>query len=182
MRRLLITGGAGFIGANFVHYWTLHHPGDFIAVLDALTYAGNLATLERMGGRPNFKFVQGSILQRDVVQSLLTEHRLDTIVHFAAESHVDRSIVDDDAFIETNVVGTHKLLKAARDVWSQRPGGFENCRFHHVSTDEVYGSLGPSDAPFTEDSPPMGPIRRMPPARRHPITWYVRTTVRSACR
>jgi dTDP-glucose 4,6-dehydratase len=177
MRRLLITGGAGFIGANFVQYWMRHHPGDFVTVLDALTYAGNLANLEPVTRQPNFKFVHGNILDRDAVRSLLVEYRLDTIVHFAAESHVDRSIVDDDAFIETNVVGTHNLLKAARAVWSKRPHGFDDCRFHHVSTDEVYGSLSPSDDPFTENSPyaPNSPYAASKAASDHLVRAYYKT-------
>ena len=146
--RLLVTGGAGFIGANFVHYWLAKHPGDRLVVLDALTYAGNRASLATAAGHPSYRFVHGNILDLNLVTGLLREEEIDTVVHFAAESHVDRSILGPDAFIETNVVGTHTLLKAARAVWLA--GGGRPHRFHHVSTDEVYGSLAPADPPFSE--------------------------------
>lgn len=146
MAELLVTGGAGFIGANFIHYWRSHHPHDGITVLDALTYAGNRANLNGLDG---VELVVGDIGDTDLVDRLLREHNVDTIVHFAAESHVDRSITGPDAFIETNVVGTHSMLKAARKVWLDTGTGQPH-RFHHVSTDEVYGSLGPHDAAFAE--------------------------------
>lgn len=146
MAELLVTGGAGFIGANFVHYWRQHHGGDGITVLDALTYAGNRANLDGLDG---VELVVGDIGDTALVEKLLSERGIDTIVHFAAESHVDRSITGPDAFIETNVVGTHSMLKAARKVWLDSGTGRPH-RFHHVSTDEVYGSLGPDDAAFSE--------------------------------
>src|SRR4051812_44902687 len=149
MRRLLVTGGAGFIGANFVHHWLHHHPDDRVVVLDALTYAGNRANLAPVEEHAGFRFVHGNIVNEDLVKDLLTSEQLDTIVHFAAESHVDRSILGPDAFLETNVMGTHALLKAAKSVWLRGPVR-DTHRFHHVSTDEVYGSLGPTAAPFTE--------------------------------
>jgi dTDP-glucose 4,6-dehydratase len=152
MKRLLITGGAGFIGANFVHYWLNYHPGDRVVVLDALTYAGNPANLEAIADRAEYRFVHGNICDTSTVEQLLREERLDTIVHFAAESHVDRSIEGPDAFIETNIVGTHSLLKGARRVWLDEKQ-VPTHRFHHVSTDEVYGSLGAADAAFTESTP-----------------------------
>ena len=105
MRRLLVTGGAGFIGCNFVHHWLIEHPGDRVVVLDALTYAGNLANLDRVKARQEFRFVHGNICDTALVENLLREEMLDVIVHFAAESHVDRSIAVPDAFIETNVIG-----------------------------------------------------------------------------
>src|ERR1035441_5400545 len=117
MARLLITGGAGFIGANFVQYWLAQHPGDRVVVLDALTYAGNLANLQPVQKRPELRFVHGNIVDTPLVERLLREEQLDTIVHFAAESHVDRSIEGPDAFIATNIIGTHSLLKAARRMW-----------------------------------------------------------------
>jgi len=152
LRRLLVTGGAGFIGANFVHYWLAQHPGDPVVVLDALTYAGNLASLDPVRSRPELTFVQGDIRTPGLAEGLLRDHRITTIVHFAAESHVDRSIHGPDAFMETNVLGTHELLKAARAVWLGDAGAPADARFHHVSTDEVYGSLGPSDTAFREES------------------------------
>lgn len=145
MARLLVTGGAGFIGANFVHYWRKTHPQDLLVVLDSLTYAGNRDNLD---GLTDVAFVEGDIADFDLVRGLLVDRQLDTIVHFAAESHVDRSISGPDAFIQTNVVGTHALLKAAKAAWIDR--GVESHLFHHVSTDEVYGSLGPDDAAFSE--------------------------------
>src|SRR5260221_6923120 len=138
----MVTGGAGFIGSNFVHYWRARHPNDALVVLDSLTYAGNRANL---AGETDIVFVHGDIRNYELVEKLISDHALDTIVHFAAESHVDRSIHGPDAFIDTNVNGTHTLLKAAKAVWLDRGTGHPH-RFHHVSTDEVYGSLEP-DAP-----------------------------------
>jgi dTDP-glucose 4,6-dehydratase len=146
---LLVTGGAGFIGANFVRYWTSKHPSDSIVVLDALTYSGNEANLEGVNGT---SFVHGDIRDTALVRTLLVEREIGTIVHFAAESHVDRSIDGPDAFIETNVLGTHSLLKAAKSVWLDK-GTSQPHRFHHISTDEVYGSLDADDAPFHELTP-----------------------------
>jgi dTDP-glucose 4,6-dehydratase len=145
--RLLITGGAGFIGANFVLYWRRLHPKDSIVVLDVLTYAGNRSNLESMGGDKKFEFVQGDICDTALVQGLFRRHDFDIVVHFAAESHVDRSIVSSSAFVRTNVVGTHTLLNCALASWKSSTAGR---RFHHVSTDEVFGSLSPDDPPFTE--------------------------------
>jgi len=176
MRRLLVTGGAGFIGSNFVHYWLRHHPGDRVVVLDALTYAGNLANLEAAQDRPEFRFVRGNICDQALVETLLREESIDTVVNFAAESHVDRSILGPDAFIETNVVGTHCLLKAARKVWLDERR-VEHHRFHHVSTDEVYGSLGPEDPAFSESTPyaPNSPYSASKAASDHLVRAYHHT-------
>lgn len=152
MATLLITGGAGFIGANFVHHWHRTHPGDRLIVLDALTYAGNRATLAPLEGLANFRFVRGDIGDRALVAQLFASEQVDTVAHFAAESHVDRSILGPDAFIQTNVVGTFTLLEAFRHHW-QDQGQPDHYRFLHVSTDEVYGSLGPNDPAFTETTP-----------------------------
>ena len=149
MAELLVTGGAGFIGANFVHYWREHHPSDTITVLDALTYAGNPANIAGLDG---VELVEGDICDTALVETLLAERDIQTIVHFAAESHVDRSITGPDAFVTTNVIGTHSLLKAARKLWLDSGTGKPH-RFHHVSTDEVYGSLGPNDPAFSENTP-----------------------------
>ncbi|MFO7552682.1 MAG: dTDP-glucose 4,6-dehydratase [Haliea sp.] len=148
-RSLLVTGAAGFIGANFVHYWRQRYPGDRIVALDALTYAGNRANLAGLEGSPDFYFVHANICDYPQVLATLREHRVDTLVHFAAESHVDRSITGPDAFIATNIVGTHSLLQAAREYWL---GGAQPLphRFHHVSTDEVYGSLAADASGFHE--------------------------------
>ena len=176
MARLLVTGGAGFIGANFVHFWLAEHPGDRLLVLDALTYAGNLANLPAAGERAEFRFVHGNICDTPLVERLLREERLDTIVHFAAESHVDRSIEGPDAFVQTNVVGTHSMLKAARRVWLEEKS-VPTHRFHHVSTDEVYGTLGPDDPPFTECTPyaPNSPYSASKAASDHLVRAYHHT-------
>ena len=149
MRTLLVTGGAGFIGTNFVRQWVGSHPRDRVVVLDALTYAGNFANLTDLQGLPNFVFVQGNILDEKIVETLMLEYSVNVIIHFAAESHVDRSILGPDAFVQTNVVGTHALLKVAKTCWLDRGTGQPH-RFHHVSTDEVYGSLGPEVPAFRE--------------------------------
>ena len=176
MARLLVTGGAGFIGANFVHHWLGTHAGEPVVVLDALTYAGNLANLEPVKMRPELRFVRGDIRDTALIERLLREERLDTIVHFAAESHVDRSIHGPDAFIDTNVQGTHSMLKAARTVWLEERTVSAH-RFHHVSTDEVYGSLGPEDAPFTERTPyaPNSPYSASKAASDHLVRAYHHT-------
>ena len=156
MTTWLVTGGAGFIGGNFV----LRAVADGIKVvnLDALTYAGNRDTLASLEGDPNHVFVHGDIGDRALVAKLLAEHRPDAVVNFAAESHVDRSIDGPAAFIQTNVVGTLALLEAVRDHWKSLDGDAkatapkENFRFLHVSTDEVYGSLGETGL-FREDTP-----------------------------
>ena len=174
-KSLLVTGAAGFIGANFVHYWAAAHPDDTIVAYDALTYAGNRANLEPLSGDANFSFVHADICDYDRVLATLREHATDTIVHFAAESHVDRSITGPDAFIETNVVGTHSLLKAAREVWLSGDG--MDHRFHHVSTDEVYGSLAPGDPGFFEEQKyePNSPYSASKAASDHLVRAYHHT-------
>jgi dTDP-glucose 4,6-dehydratase len=182
MTNLLVTGGAGFIGANFVHYWRAHHPADAIIVLDALTYAGNranLATAEPVS------FVHGDIRDTALVETLMRDHKIDTIVHFAAESHVDRSIHGPAAFVDTNVIGTLSLLTAARAVWLAGSG--QPHRFHHVSTDEVYGSLGRDDPAFSETTAyaPNSPYSASKAASDHLVrAWhhtYGLQTVTSNC-
>lgn len=149
VQNILVTGGAGFIGSNFVCYWLNQYPDEKIVALDALTYAGNKANLDSVIDNPNLRFVLGDILDTGLVKTLLIEERIDTIVHFAAESHVDRSIHGPDAFLKTNIEGTHSLLKAAKEVWLDSEDVLSH-RFHHVSTDEVYGSLLPNAPAFTE--------------------------------
>jgi dTDP-glucose 4,6-dehydratase len=174
---LLVTGGAGFIGANFVHYWLGCHPHDAVVVLDALTYAGNLASLEPVRSHPRLSFVQGDIRTPHLAEALLRDHSISIVVHFAAESHVDRSIAGPDPFLETNVLGTHELLKAARQVWLEEGRADGPCRFHHISSDEVYGSLDPADPPFTEESPyrPSSPYAASKAASDHLVRAYQRT-------
>ncbi len=152
MSRMLVTGAAGFIGANFVRYWRKHHPTDHIVVVDVLTYAGNPHNLDGLLD-DRCLLEQVDINDTDRVMELLREHKLNTIVHFAAESHVDRSIEGPDVFIEANVLGTHSLLKAARQVWQVEGQAMDDHRFHHVSTDEVYGTLEPEEPAFTEQTP-----------------------------
>jgi dTDP-glucose 4,6-dehydratase len=175
-KSLLVTGAAGFIGANFVHYWAQAHPQDTVVAYDALTYAGNLASLDALQGNRHFSFVHADICDYDTVLATLREHSVDTVVHFAAESHVDRSITGPDAFIETNVVGTHSLLKAAREVWLGGDSILPH-RFHHVSTDEVYGSLS-ADAPgFHEQQKyePNSPYSASKAASDHLVRAYQHT-------
>jgi dTDP-glucose 4,6-dehydratase len=174
---LLVTGGAGFIGVNFVQYWLDRHPEDSIVVLDALTYAGHLSSLESVLSHPRLQFVKGDIGTPGLAESLLREHALTRVIHFAAESHVDRSISGPDPFLKTNVLGTHELLKAARKVWLEEGRGGERPLFHHVSTDEVYGSLEPNDPPFTEESQyaPSSPYAASKAASDHLVRAYHRT-------
>ncbi len=150
MKHLLVTGGCGFIGSNFVRHWLREHPHSQVTNIDALTYAGHRASLEDIEGDDRYHFVQGDICDQSLVQALLETQAIDTIVNFAAESHVDRSIADSAEFLRTNINGTHSLLEAARAVWGDSP---EGCRFLQVSTDEVYGSLGPADPAFNELTP-----------------------------
>jgi dTDP-glucose 4,6-dehydratase len=152
-RRVLITGSAGFIGANYVHYFLASDPQVQIVSLDLLTYAGNQEHLERLPDASRHTFVRGDICDGDLVARLLREHQIDTIIHFAAESHVDRSIEGPGVFVRTNVVGTFTLLDAARRYWlDEQRWDASQCRFHHVSTDEVYGSLQRTDPAFIETS------------------------------
>jgi dTDP-glucose 4,6-dehydratase len=177
VNRLLVTGGAGFIGANFVHYWLRQHAIPKVIALDALTYAGNLNNLESVRSDDRFKFIRADICDTETVTDLLKKENIDCIVHFAAESHVDRSITGPDEFVRTNVVGTHSLLKSARAAWSVNGGMRQDVRFHHVSTDEVYGSLT-SDAPaFTESTPysPNSPYSASKAGSDHLVRSYLHT-------
>ena len=176
MRRLLVTGGAGFIGANFCHHWCAAHPADRVVVLDALTYAGNLASIATLIDGDRVRFERGDIGDRERLGTLLAEEAIDTVVNFAAESHVDRSIQDPAQFLRTNVLGTEALLAAARAAWGADPAA-RGCRFHHVSTDEVYGSLGPGDAAFTETTPyaPSSPYAASKAAADHLVRAYAHT-------
>jgi dTDP-glucose 4,6-dehydratase len=170
---LLVTGGAGFIGGNFVHYWSKQYPDDSLVVLDCLTYAGNRSTI---AGVEQADLVVGNIRDTALVERLLRERSISTIVHFAAESHVDRSIAGPDAFIDTNILGTNSLLKAARTVWLDRGSGQPH-RFHHVSTDEVFGSLGPADPAFSETTPyaPNSPYSASKAGSDHLVRAYHHT-------
>jgi dTDP-glucose 4,6-dehydratase len=150
---ILVTGGAGFIGANFVRDWCAQSDVPVVN-LDKLTYAGNLGNLEELKGNPRHIFVHGDIGNRTLVRSLLHQHRPTAIVHFAAESHVDRSITGPAVFVEVNAVGTFNLLTETLAYWQAlAPAEQSSFRFHHISTDEVYGSLGPDDPAFSETTP-----------------------------
>ncbi len=151
MKNVLVTGGAGFIGSNFVRYLLDVEPQIKIINLDTLTYAGSLENLKDLPNAERHTFVQGDICSRDLVRDLLHQHQVDTLVHFAAETHVDRSILSPEPFIQANVIGTFTLLEAARQFWLvEKSLPIEQVRFHHVSTDEVYGTLGPDDPAFSE--------------------------------
>lgn len=165
---LLITGGAGFIGSNFVHYILKKYPDYKVVNLDLLTYAGNLKNLQGVEDNPNYTFVKGDINDYDLVSRLVKENKIDTIVHFAAESHVDRSISGPDLFLQTNILGTHNLLKVALEN--------NKIRFHHVSTDEVFGSLG-EDGKFNEQTPydPKSPYSASKASSDHLVRAYVNT-------
>ncbi|MBT3817030.1 MAG: dTDP-glucose 4,6-dehydratase [Candidatus Magasanikbacteria bacterium] len=164
--KLLVTGGAGFIGSHFIRYMLDTHADVFIVNLDVLTYAGNLENLKDIEKDPRYTFVKGDICDRDLVFDLVRD--VDIVVHFAAETHVDRSIMDSSAFIRTNVLGTQVLLDAVKE---------HNKRFHHVSTDEVFGTLRPEDAPFNEESPydPRSPYSAAKAASDHLVRAYYHT-------
>lgn len=153
-KNVLVTGGAGFIGSNFVRYLLGADDRVRIVNVDLLTYAGSLANLQELPDPDRHRFVEGDIGDRELVDELLREERIDTIIHFAAESHVDRSISGPAPFVQTNLVGTFTLLEAARACWLDEAGvDTRRVRFHHISTDEVYGALGANDPPFTETTP-----------------------------
>jgi dTDP-glucose 4,6-dehydratase len=174
VKTVLVTGGAGFIGSNFIRYWLREHPADKVVNLDALTYAGNLENLADVEVSAQYQFVRGDICDAAALESIFTGHAIDTVVHFAAESHVDRSISGPGAFIQTNIHGTYSLLEAARKHWS---GDFGGRRFLHVSTDEVYGSLGTDDAPFSETTAyaPNSPYSASKASSDHLVRAYFHT-------
>ena len=155
-KTILVTGGAGFIGSNFVPYFCEKYPEYKVINLDKLTYAGNLDNVKECEAMPNYEFVQGDICDAEFIENLFAKNDIRGVIHFAAESHVDNSISGPRAFINTNILGTFNLLEAARKLWMSAPNqykqGYENCRFHHISTDEVYGTLG-NDGMFEETTP-----------------------------
>ena len=159
MKNILVTGGAGFIGANFVPYFIENNPDYHLVNLDLLTYAGNLDNVKEVENHPRYTFVQGDICDRNFVEDLFQKYQFHDVIHFAAESHVDNSISGPEAFIKTNVLGTFNLLDTARKLWMSAPNqyndGFESSGFHHVSTDEVYGTLG--ETGLFEETTPYAP-------------------------
>ena len=176
-RNVLVTGGAGFIGCNFVRHLLATEPDARIVTLDLLTYAGSLDNLRELTDLARHTFVQGDICDRPLVDRLLREHAIDTITHFAAESHVDRSITGPAAFVQTNLVGTFTLLEAARSAWLEGGKTAEHYRFHHISTDEVYGTLKPNDPPFSETTPyaPNSPYSASKAGSDHLVRAYFHT-------
>ncbi|WP_228853123.1 dTDP-glucose 4,6-dehydratase [Aegicerativicinus sediminis] len=159
MKNILVTGGAGFIGSNFIEYYLQEYPKDKIINLDLLTYAGDLENLKEVETNPNYTFIKGDICDSDLVESIFKDYNITDVIHFAAESHVDNSIKNPDAFIRTNVFGTFNLINNAYRYWMHGPFegkvGFEESRFHHISTDEVYGTLG--DSGLFEETTPYAP-------------------------
>lgn len=168
-KNVLITGGAGFIGSNFIHYWLNKYPDSKIFNLDALTYAGNLENLKEIENKTNHQFIQGDICDKVLVEKIVKENDIDLIVHFAAESHVDRSVLDSSDFVKTNVEGTLVLLDTAL-----KNG---KIRFHHISTDEVFGHLGKDDQPFNEKTPyaPRSPYSASKASSDHLVRAYYHT-------
>ncbi|OJX46239.1 MAG: dTDP-glucose 4,6-dehydratase [Chloroflexi bacterium 44-23] len=174
-KNVLVTGGAGFIGSNFVRFLNNAEPDIQIINLDLLTYAGHLENLSGINGN-HYHFIHGDICDSKLVRKILMDYQIDTVVHFAAESHVDRSIQDPGAFVQTNIVGTYTLLENCRQVWNER-GGYEGNHFHHVSTDEVFGMLSKDDSPFTETTPyaPNSPYAASKASSDHLVRSYFRT-------
>lgn len=174
-KNLLVTGGAGFIGSNFIHFVQKNEPTWNIVNLDLLTYAGHLENLSDVKSN-KYTFIKGDICDQELIGKIFLEHQIDTIVHFAAESHVDRSIEGPGAFIQTNIVGTYNLLEVARHFWRNN-GGYEGKRFHHVSTDEVFGMLKMGDPAFTEDTPysPNSPYAASKASSDHLVRSYQHT-------
>lgn len=176
-KNILITGCAGFIGANFVNYWLQHHKHDLIVGLDLLTYAGNIENLTNAMGKSNFVFVRGDICDSLLIGNILEKYEICTIIHFAAESHVDRSISGPAQFIETNIIGTFELLQAAKKYWLDGVHKRERHHFHHVSTDEVFGTLMPAEPAFTEahQYAPNSPYSASKAASDHLVRAYHHT-------
>lgn len=176
MHSVLITGGAGFIGQNLVHAWRAARPDDRLVVVDAMTYAANIRSLEPLIASRGIQFVKADICDAAMMQRLFEEHGFTRVAHLAAESHVDRSITDPEAFLQTNVLGTFTLLKTALDSW-RAAAKLDKARFLHVSTDEVYGSLGPADPAFTESSPyrPNSPYAASKASSDHLVRAFVAT-------
>jgi dTDP-glucose 4,6-dehydratase len=177
MRNVLVTGGAGFIGCNFIRHLLAQEPQVHVVNLDALTYAGSRENLRDLPDADRHTFVHGNICDRALVDRVFHSHAIDTVVHFAAESHVDRSITGPAAFIETNITGTFTLLEAARRAWLDETKDRDGLRFHHVSTDEVFGTLHPGDPPFAETTPyaPNSPYSASKAASDHVVRAYRHT-------
>ena len=182
-KNILVTGGAGFIGCNYVRYMLANDPDVQIINLDLLTYAGSLDNLKDLPDNSRHTFVQGNICDRELIDSLMRQHDIDTVVHFAAESHVDNSISGPEIFVKTNVMGTFTLLEAARQYWFEdsdlrtQSSALSSFRFHHISTDEVYGTLKAEDPAFSETTPytPNSPYSASKAGSDHLVLAYFHT-------
>lgn len=178
MKNILITGGAGFIGSNFIRTLQKEEPNLEVINLDALTYAGSLENLKNLPDPNRHTFIRGDICNRTLVEEILRSYSVDVVVHFAAESHVDRSILGPEQFIQTNIVGTYNLLEAVKNYWLvEEPSGLDDVRFHHISTDEVYGTLEPDEPAFTETTPyaPTSPYSASKASSDHLVRAYGHT-------
>jgi len=174
-KNFLVTGGAGFIGANFIRYLQATQSDIHVLNLDALTYAGSLENLKNLPHPDKYQFIKGDIRNQELLTKLIREYDIDTILHFAAESHVDRSLLGPSAFVQTNIVGTFSILEAARQVWiNENKFGQQETRFHHISTDEVYGMLAQDDPAFTEITPyaPNSPYAASKASSDHLVRAY----------
>ena len=178
MKNILVTGGAGFIGSNFVHYLLKTEPEVQVINLDVLTYAGNLENLKDLPDPQRHEFIQGNICDKALVDEIFHRYQITGVVHFAAETHVDRSILDPGSFIQTNIIGTFNLLEAARQFWLvERQQPLEEVHFHHVSTDEVYGTLKPGEPSWSETTPygPNSPYSASKASSDHLVRAYSHT-------
>jgi len=176
--RLMVTGGAGFIGSNFVRYILTNYPDVFVLNVDLLTYAGSLENLNGLPVDARYQFIQADVCDQETMIELMRAYGIDAVVHFAAESHVDRSILGPGAFINTNILGTFSMLEAARTVWlTEKKLTAEEVRFHHISTDEVFGSLEPGDPAFSETTPysPNSPYAASKASSDHLVRAYYHT-------
>src|SRR4030066_2015773 len=178
MKNVLVTGGAGFIGSNFIRFLLDVEPEVDVINLDVLSYAGSLENLKGLAFPERYTFVRGDVCDRPLVDHLFHLHKIDTVVHFAAETHVDRSILYPEQFLRTNLVGTFTMLDAARQYWfSEKALPTDELRFHHISTDEVFGTLKPDDPAWTETTPyaPSSPYSASKAASDHYVRAYVHT-------
>lgn len=175
--KFLITGGAGFIGANFIHYLLQHHNPEFILNFDKLSYAADLTNLKLVDNDKRYHFIQGDINDANTVSEILHEYQIDILVHFAAETHVDRSIQHPEIFVKNNIVGTQTLLEVTKRYWLEKHGDENSFRFHHISTDEVYGSLELQEPAFTEKTPyaPNSPYAASKASANHLVHAYYKT-------
>jgi len=178
MRNVLVTGGAGFIGSNFIRHVLRTQPDIYIVNLDMLTYAGSLENLKELPSPDKYEFTKGDICDQALVEDLLRRYKIESVIHFAAESHVDRSILSPGAFVQTNIFGTFSLLEAIRKVWlDKNRANVKNVRFHHISTDEVFGSLEPDSPAFEETTPysPNSPYAASKASSDHLVRSYSHT-------